>query len=203
MIRVAAALLLWAACSSPSHKPALENAPTMPTSTWTIKSGAVGPLVLGEGVPASMHDHLERTYVGKMIADGVAIDGFELAEPAILVAFADGPFAKHDLDGTPVPPLDKLRAEAAAAVRAKHPVTRLFVRGAGPRTERGVGVGSDLAALRAAYRDLRVNAQPATMGEDRCAAHTKELPDVGFIFASCDAADAGGKVLRVDLWMPE
>ena len=174
-----------------------------PESPWIIRSGVVGALVLGQPIPASLHGELERAYVAEMIADGVAIDGFRFEQPPVLAVVDGGPFAALDSAGEPAPPVDRLRATAAAAARAGAKVTRLFVDGAGPVTAAGVGVGSDLADLRAAYPDLRTYPQPSTRRDDCCAARTKTLPDVGFVFANCDAANAGEKVTRVDLWAPE
>jgi hypothetical protein len=171
--------------------------------TWTIKSGAVGAIALGRPIPASLHDQLERTYVGEMIADGVPIDGFRLDDPPVLVVIEGGPFEALTNEGNPVPPADQLRAKAATAARGGAPVARLFVHGPGPATAAGLGVGSDLAALRAAYPDIRTHVQPPTRRDDRCAARTGSLPNVGFVFASCEAAEAGAKVVRVDLWPPE
>jgi hypothetical protein len=68
------------------------------------------------------------------------------------------------------------------------------------KTEAGVGVGSTLEALLAAYPDLQTRSLPPTLGKDRCNASTRALPGVYFHFESCDAADSGAGVVRVDVW---
>lgn len=78
-------------------------------------------------------------------------------------------------------------------------VRTIMVRGAGPATVPGVGVGSTLAELHAAYADLRWRPTPETLGNDVCVSYTASLPGVWFVFETCDKATHGARVTRVDI----
>lgn len=175
---------------------------------WVIASGRVGALVLGQPLPPELAtDELGARYVAAYIADGVPFDGFRFDDPPLTAAIADGPFAAQDRDGPGGPPVtEPLRAKAAVIARAGAKVTMVMIHGPGPATAAGVGVGADLAALTAAYPDLRLWPRPPTRerdGLDTCVGKTAALPGVGFVFTTCNAAKAGKPVTRVDLWMPD
>jgi hypothetical protein len=88
------------------------------------------------------------------------------------------------------------------ALREGARVRAVLVHGPGPVTGAGVGVGSRLEALKAAYPDLDLHPVPPTLGGDECVAESAALKNVRFLFASCDAARSGAPVVRVDVWLP-
>lgn len=186
----------------------VKSSPEPMPDTWIITTGAVGPIALGQPLPAALlTDDLARRYVAAYIADGVAMEGFRFDVPPLTAMIEGGPFTALDrvgVDGPP--PVDQLRVRGAAAGKAGAKVTMILVHGAGPVTAAGVGVGADLPALRAAYADLRLYPRPPTRedeGDDLCVARAKSLPGVGFVFTTCNHANAGERVKRVDLWTPE
>ena len=192
-MRPALAILLVAACSGGSI-PAPEN---LARQEWWIRSGAVGSISLGKPLPeVLLTAGLEQRYVARFVADAQPFEGFRYDDPPLTAGIVDGPFAASDGEL----PIDLIRSPAAAAARKGAAVSMIRVHGRGPTTEAGVGVGSTLARLRAAYPDLSHCTVPPTLGDDECVASSPSLAGVYFIFASCARAEAGAEVTRIDLW---
>ena len=168
--------------------------------TWLIECGRVGSVMVGAPVPTALIGGLEAGYQARRVADGVAQDAFRLDQPPLTILIADGPFAAADRQGHEPAADEHLRTLAVQAVRDGALVAAISVRGAGPATAAGVGVRSTLAQLRAAYAEVNLHGVPATEGDDEGVATTPDLPGLGFVFASPEAAERGAPVKRVDLW---
>ncbi len=168
---------------------------------WLISDRGVGKVVLGRALPRSLRtgDLAERYFV-RYFADGQPEEGFRYDDPPLLVVLASGPFQRAAAKEVVQPDAARYRAAALQAVRAGARVRAVRVVGEGPKTAAGVGVGSTLADLRAAYPDLETHANPPTLGQDECAALSPSLPHVVFLFETCDGAASGARVLRVDVW---
>jgi hypothetical protein len=165
----------------------------------------VGPVEIGNSLPIELLvDDLAAHYVARYIADSQPVDAFAYESPPMLVILASGPFrAQVSKTGKSVrPPVDALRDKAATAARHGAKVQTIMVRGSGPTTEAGLGVGSTLAQLEAAYADLRLTPLPETLGDDVCRARTKVLAGVQFMFSTCSKARKGAPVTRLDVASP-
>ena len=182
-------------------------APTATVSaTWRIESGRVGAVELGKRLPESLiAGDLAARYLARYIADGQPADTFVYDAPPALIILDSGPFrARVSRTGDSAkPPTEALRGEAAASARNGAKVQTVMIRGAGPATAAGIGVGSTLAALQAAYSDLQLMPTPETLGDDQCQARTKSLPGVQFVFSTCSKAKSGAPIIRIDVSHPD
>jgi hypothetical protein len=167
---------------------------------WTVAQGKVGPIELGKPLPAVVLGRdLGPTYVARYVADGQAVDAFQLDDPPLLIILDKGPYSDAGgQDPTAMSPTDKYRAQAVEAAK-RVAVRAVLVTGPGPQVA-GVGVGSTLDELKRAFPDLELAPVPETLGKDRCVGRARSLPGVRFVFSSCGKADPGETVLRVDLW---
>jgi hypothetical protein len=198
MMRSALAMLLLAACSGGARSASEQADPAVRSpEAWQIRSGAVGSIELGKPLPDALKSaDLERRYVARFVADAQPFEGFRYDDPPVTVGITGGPFTASEGEL----PIDRCRGPATAAARNGAAVRSIRVHGPGPATATAAGVGSTLAQLRAAYADLSLQVVPPTLGSDECVADTPSLPDVHFVFASCERAETGDPVARVDLW---
>lgn len=173
---------------------------TPPPRAWLIGIDGVGPLLLGRPLPAELLAQvLEARVILRTVADAQPFAGLRFDDPPLMVALPSDAAARREADEEP-PSAEARRRQVVAAARAGAPVRAILVHGPGPTTRAGIGVGSRLAALRAAYPDLELDPVPPTLGGDECVAESEALPRLRFLFASCEAAEAGAPVLRIDLW---
>lgn len=166
-----------------------------------ITRQGVGEFVLGRPLPNSRRtrDLADRYYV-RYYADVQPEEGFRFDDPPVAVVLASGPFQRAAAKEVVEPDAAPYRSAAVKAVRAGARVRGVRVLAEGPKTAAGVGVGSTLEGLRAAYPDLETHATPPTLGRDECAALSASLPRVVFFFETCEAAASGARVVRVDVW---
>ena len=173
---------------------------TAAANQWVIGSDGVGAIHLGGPVPRELlTPDLDARYVARYIADGQPFEGYRLETPPLTVALDGGPFAKWaEKEAADKVNPDQFRAAAGKAARAGAKVRMIVVHGPGPATAAGIGVGSDLQALKAAYADIKVRSVPGTFGKDEAVGMSPTLKNVHFVFRSRKAAEAGGKILRTD-----
>lgn len=164
-----------------------------------IHQDGVGTVLLGRPLPKDLiPKDIESRYVAGLYADAQPFDGFRLEHPQVLVFLDKGPYQKASLKGYAEPEkAQKLAKQAVQALRQGAKVRLIVVESADVKTEKGVGVGSDLRALKDAYPDIKFWAVPPTFGSDECVAITSSMPSVHFMFSDCKAAEAGGKVVRI------
>jgi len=206
-LRLAAIVAVSVACGreaapSSSGRAADSSATQTPgMATWRIDVGSVGPITIGQRLPdALLGKDLASHYLALYIADALPVDAFAYDTPAMLVILSSGPFrAQSSSTGNSAKQAtEMLRDRAAAAARDGAKAEMVMVRGAGPSTAAGIGVGSTRAALATTYPDLQVTPIPETLGNDVCVATTKSLPGVRFLFESCDTRS----VIRIDVVSP-
>lgn len=168
---------------------------------WVIEAGRVGSVIaLDKPIPHTLlGSELEKKYFADYIADAQAIDAFKFENPPLIIVLKKGPFRTHALKSYGAPQSQKYASQAAKLARSGEKIEAIFVMGAGPKTKAGVGVGSSLLELQRAYRDFKIHSIPETWGNDTCTGSTSELPHVFFIFETCEKAEQGQPVLRVDL----
>lgn len=143
----------------------------------------------------------EARYVAGYHADFQPHEGFRLDTPPVTAFLDQGPFQRASAKGVVDPSEAKgLAGKAARAARGGARVRMILVESADVKTSTGVGVGSNLEALRAAYPDLRVGPVPPTFGGDECVATTPSAPVFHFHFRTCRAAEDGEGVVRVLLF---
>ena len=171
------------------------------TTGWRIAVGQVGAIKLGSPLPANLlDDDLAKHYVARYIADGQPVDAFSYDKPALLIILASGPFGTRvEATHERIPPRSEVSRAEAAELANEVPVKTIMVRGSGPATDSGAGVGSTLVDLQRAYGDLKLSALPETLGGDTCRAHSKSLPGIQFMFSTCSRAKTGAPVIRIDV----
>ncbi len=185
-----------ASCAGLAEGMAMEYAPE------GIHRDGVGRVVLGRPLPKDLVPRdPEAAYVAGYHGDAQPHEGFRLEVPPVTVFLDRGPFQRASTKGIVDPSEAKpLAGKAARATRNGAKVRMILVESPDLKTPAGVGVGSDLKALRAAYPDLRVGPVPPTFGGDECVATTPALPAVHFHFRNCKAAEEGEGVVRVLLF---
>lgn len=167
-----------------------------------IHEDGVGRVILGHPLPRDLipEDAVER-YLGGYHADAQTHDGFRLDAPPVTIFLDRGPFQRAARSRFLDPSESKgLASKALRALRGGAKVRMIRIESTDVKTGAGVGVGSDLKALRTAYPDLKVRPVPPTFGGDECVAATPALPAVHFHFKSCQAAEEGEGVVRVLLF---
>jgi hypothetical protein len=133
--------------------------------------------------------------------DSARIGGLELGAtvPRALLETGEA-YEGHFADGLPDRGIRTVNPKMQIALGEGEQILRMHLWGTQPRTAAGIGVGSTLAELRAAYPDATTRSIPPTLGEDLCNASTSALPDVYFHFRDCSAAEAGEAIIRIDMW---
>lgn len=175
---------------------------TSPTHAWVIRSDGVGAITLGRPLPeVIITQGLETRYIVRYVADAQPFEGFRFDAPPLTVLVDGGPFSQQvEAEGVIEPTAERYRMAAAKVARDGAKARAILVHGPGPVTNAGVGVGSRIQALGSAYPDLALHPVPPTLGGDECVAESAMLPNVRFVFPSCEAAKSGGPVLRIDIW---
>ncbi len=169
-----------------------------------IHRGGVGGITLGGPLPESViPPDAEDRYVAGYHADFQPHEGFRLDAPAATVFLDRGPFLRLAAKRTPEPSSPGLARRAVKAARRGAAVRMVSIESSRPRTAAGLGVGSDLASLAAAYPDLQLSPVPPTFGDDECVAVNPSEPEIHHYFRTCMSAEAGESVVRILLFQEE
>lgn len=173
------------------------------SAAWRVAGGRVGAIEIGRPLPSALlDDTLASHYRARYVADVQPVDAFEYPVPPMLLILASGPFRdRGSRDGaTLASATSELRDTAAAAARRGATVEMVIVRGPGPTTAAGIGVGSTVAELEASYPDVKLRPVPETFSDDGCLATTASLPGVRFVFGTCsDDAKHRIRVKHIDV----
>lgn len=193
MISQLIALIAWGAALFASAKEADDM------TSWVISERGVGVVKLWRGIPAKLRGKgLQERYFARYIADFQPEEGFRFEHPPIEVILATGPFSRRAAkDLAPIDDISYKRAAVRAASKTKVKLIRVI--GEGPRTDKGLGVGSTLDEIMNALPDARLLATPPTFGHDECVCLSNSIKKVVFVFASCESARAGSRVIRIDV----
>jgi hypothetical protein len=190
---------------------ARRQAPPRRTTLPIIHANGVGVLRLGRPIPAPLlrpAAHPELHYTVGFHADAQTYEGFRFPKTPVLALFTKGPFyhwfeyPKRQATGKPDPATQaKLAQQAVKHARAGTPIGWIVVDRKGPRTLKGIGIGSTLAELTRAYGALTLLTTPPDFGRDECSVLIKPLKHVSAFFKTCRDARAGGRITRLSLWL--
>lgn len=190
-------LFFFTAVGKAGEEKTMDNSKTL----WKISKNSVGPIKLGKMIPTKLLTReMEEQYVAGYYADGQPYEGFRFRDLGITVLLDRGPFLRQSRTSVADPAKKGLAAKALMTAKKGAKVKMIIVESKNVTTDAGVGVGSNLAALKSAYPDLKINPVPSSFGNDECAASSKSLPNVYFYFSTCKAADEGQTVTRIILF---
>jgi len=152
---------------------------------WIITAEGIGPVVLGEPVPAAMR--VSAQYALRLYGDFQPLEGFWNDESAVFAALATGPYHRRVEGGDIEPPPAETLAAAAVKDAESTPVAMVYVESARARTEQGVRVGMRYAEFAGIHADAKVAPFPVLFEEPTCMGAAPELPHVHFFFDKCGA----------------
>ena len=164
-----------------------------------ITDQGVGAVAIGKPLPAALlGGNLEKHYVTTLYADAQPLEGFRLAEPALVAYVNGGPY--HDFGmsspGEALP--DGMAAEAVKLARAgKLTVKMLVITEPSLRTEKKIGVGSSFRDVMTRYAAPVTLRLPGLWEEPTCVAMPVKDSPLWFFFAEC-ASSMGSRELQFD-----
>jgi hypothetical protein len=168
---------------------------------WRIQGDGIGPVVLGRPLPKGLVTReLKERYVAGYHADFQPHEGFRLTDPPVTVMFDRGPFMRRSTKELADPNEKGLPSKMVQAAKQGALVHMIVIETPAVTTGAGVGVGTVLTSLKAAYPDIRLRSVPPTFGHDECVAAPGDLPAVHFHFRTCKAAIDGEGIVRIMLF---
>ena len=170
-------------------------------SLLKINQNSVGPVTIGKPIPEKLLTRgIEERYIAGYFADAQPYEGFQLQYPPVTVLLDRGPFMQKAKSSMANPAEKGLPQKALMTAKKGAKVKMIIVESKDVKTDAGVGIGSDLNALKSVYHDLKVNPVPTSFGNDECVAYSQSLPNVYFYFHTCKSAKDGEGMTRILLF---
>ncbi len=189
------------ASSEPDREPA-PQASTGAGATAIIEHDGVADVRLGKPIPAR---HLDERgaiarYDIRWIADAQPFEAWRVDELRVIALFR-GPFTRWAESNVGELEPGRFLDAALRELRDGAHVQAILIESKGPRTARGIGVGSTWRELVDAYPEAKIVKDPELF-EPRptCVVHAPDQPGATFHLASCDGDP--GDVVRVFIYRP-
>jgi hypothetical protein len=171
-----------------------------------ITQTGVGPLRLGEAIPASLLAADKKPaslYRWTYFGEGAPLDGFYFPDVPVLVVLKDSPFSEWGEKHVPhKPPASVRNKTISLALDGKLKISMIVVTDSRLQTESEVFVGQSFSKVRAAYPNAKFTLFEGIWEEPSCILFDGNLE---FFFTGCksnhpvqtSSQDPNGRLLRI------